>query len=66
MRCYDKAKEMFKYHLIAGNEMAHKHFEACNCLPSCTSIDYNPMIDRTTFDRAAIGMSNKRNANISG
>lgn len=64
--CYIQAKLMLLFHSVIDNDLVRKHIKACNCLPSCTSIDYNPVIDRVKFDKAAIGLTSKRNANVSG
>lgn len=68
IECCDKVDQMFRDHSVAGNEIAHKHFEACNCLPSCTFTDFigNNMIYVTKFDKTAIELTNRWNANVSG
>lgn len=64
--CHLMAETRLILDLVAGNELARAYYEACNCLPSCTSIEYNPVIDRVEFDKAAITSTSGRHANMSG
>lgn len=40
-------------------------FRECNCLPACTSIEYNANIDQVQFDMEAIKRVGHLNANKS-
>lgn len=49
MVCYNNAEA----ELLTGNRT--KSFrEQCNCLPTCTSIEYNVHIDHIKFDAMAV------------
>lgn len=61
IKCYKAAEKT-----LMTNSSARLFRKTCNCLPGCTSIEYNANIDRVKFDWDAVKKANKVPTNSGG